>query len=151
MDEKAYRAIGYHSVATQVEKRPHAHVAPSTATLLQVAADHHRAGRVQPAEQLYRTILARNPEHAVALDYLGILAHQQGRDDEAVRLIEAAIRVEPGRAAYLSDLATVQQHRGDLDIAIANFRRAIALEPDFADAHYNLGNALVEHEGREAA
>jgi protein O-GlcNAc transferase len=152
MDQKSYRSIGYQRVETQVVKAPpNGAEDPSTPALMQMAADHHRAGRLRPAEQIYRAILARNPEHAVALDYLGILAHQQGHDEEAIQLIEAAIRAEPGRAAYLSDLATVQQHRGDLDTAIANFRRAITIEPGFADAHYNLGNALVEHEEREAA
>src|SRR5262249_3805054 len=133
MDQKSYRSIGYQRVETQVGKAPPSGAEdPSTPALMQMAADHHRARRLQPAERIYGAIPSPNPTHAVALDYLGILAHQQGHDEEAIRLIEAAIRVEPGRAAYLSDLATVQQHRGDLDTAIANFRRAITIEPGFA-------------------
>ena len=32
--------------------------------------------------------------------------------------------------------------QGKLDEAVACYRRALELKPDFAEAHYNLGNAL---------
>ena len=33
--------------------------------------------------------------------------------------------------------------RGQVDAAIAHYEKALALEPRFAEAHYNLGNALA--------
>ncbi|MGC2029018.1 MAG: sulfotransferase, partial [Steroidobacteraceae bacterium] len=41
--------------------------------------------------------------------------------------------------------------RGSLDAAIAGYRRVIALEPGLAEAHRNLGSALLEVGDREAA
>src|SRR5215475_7492634 len=144
MSERSYLTPGYGNVAAQPVTATQK-VASSAPALLQAATTEHRAGRLAAAEQLYRKILSKNPNHAEALDYLGILAHQQGRRDEAISLIEAAIRQDPQRPSYLSDLATVQQERGDIEAAIANLRRAITLDPKFADGHYNLGNALVLH------
>jgi predicted O-linked N-acetylglucosamine transferase (SPINDLY family) len=119
--------------------------------LLQAAVGHHRAGRVAEAERAYRQVLARRPDHAEALDYLGILVHQLGRNDEAISLIQAAVERMPQRAAFRSDLGTVHQHKGELDTAIACFRQALALDPGFADAHYNLGNALAKQGGCDEA
>ena len=33
--------------------------------------------------------------------------------------------------------------RGQVDEAIAHYRTALEIKPDFAEAHYNLGNALA--------
>jgi cytochrome c-type biogenesis protein CcmH/NrfG len=43
-----------------------------------LALQHHQAGRPREAEQLYRQILSQQPQHAGALHYLGVIAHQQG-------------------------------------------------------------------------
>jgi tetratricopeptide (TPR) repeat protein len=79
-----------------------------------LALEHHSAGRLREAEQLYRQILIHQPEHVDATLYLGILASQ------------------------------MSQH----DAAIALFRRAICLRPSFAQARYNLANALRHRTNR---
>ena len=48
---------------------------------------HHQAGRLVEAEQIYRQILAVQPNHADSLHYLGVIAHQAGRHDIAADLI----------------------------------------------------------------
>jgi hypothetical protein len=42
------------------------------------AFDHHRHGRLNQAAQLYRAILAHDPQHCDALHLLGVVAYQQG-------------------------------------------------------------------------
>ena len=54
---------------------------------LQIAVLRHQAGRLEEAEALYRQILAAQPEHAAALQLLGLIAHQAGRHEVAVELI----------------------------------------------------------------
>ena len=44
----------------------------------QIAVQHHQAGRLSQAEQLYRQILAQMPNHPDALHLLGVVAHQAG-------------------------------------------------------------------------
>jgi cytochrome c-type biogenesis protein CcmH/NrfG len=62
------------------------------------ALDHHGAGRLREAEDLYRQIVAADPRHSNALHYLGILAHQMGHSDDAVALIGEAIAPQRSRA-----------------------------------------------------
>ena len=46
-----------------------------------LALQHHQAGRCREAEQLYRQILAQQPDHVDAMHMLGVIAHQLGRND----------------------------------------------------------------------
>ena len=50
------------------------------------ALEHHRAGRLGEAEQGYRAILARAPEHADSLNLLGVIALQVGDLPSALAL-----------------------------------------------------------------
>ena len=71
---------------------------------LELALEHHKAGRLAQAEELYREILQRQPTHPEALYFLGVLAHQVGRNDEAIELIEKAHRRGGARAQSLNSL-----------------------------------------------
>ena len=43
-----------------------------------------------------------------------------------------------------SDLGNALKDGGQLEAAIAAYRKSIVLRPDYAEAHSNLGNALVK-------
>jgi predicted TPR repeat methyltransferase len=94
------------------------------------------------AADIYRNILEVAPDHADALHFSGVLAHQQARSEQAVALIERSLELEPDRADWHSNLGIVLQDRLKLDEAIVAYRRAIALDPDHANAHNNLGVVL---------
>lgn len=108
----------------------------------ELAVQNHQAGRLPEAESLYRQILSYQPEHADALEMLGVLAHQAGRSSEAVELIRRAIALNPHVADYYSNLGGILTIQGRLDDAIAAYRQALVLRPDLAEAHNNLGVAL---------
>jgi len=59
-----------------------------------LALKHHQSGQLQQAEQLYRQILAQQPQHADALHLLGVITHQMGRYDIAINLIHQAIALK---------------------------------------------------------
>lgn len=107
-----------------------------------LALQHHRTGRLQEAESLYRLILARQPDHVDAIQNLGIIAQQMGRCDLAVELIGRAVTLRPDYAEAQSNLGDAFRRNGQLDQAIAACRAAIALKPDLAEAHNNLASAL---------
>jgi Flp pilus assembly protein TadD len=109
-----------------------------------VAAQHHRAGQLPEAEGLYRQILAHDPNHADALQMLGVLANQAGRADEASRLIQRSIEIAPGRAGYYSNLGLVLAGQRKWQDAVAAFEKSIDLQPGLANAQNNLGNVLKE-------
>jgi predicted TPR repeat methyltransferase len=102
----------------------------------------HQAEQWANAADVYCSILEVAPDHAEALHFSGVLAHQQGQSDEAVALIERSLALEPERADWHSNLGIVRQERLDLDGAIAAYSHAIALDPGHANAHSNLGVVL---------
>jgi predicted O-linked N-acetylglucosamine transferase (SPINDLY family) len=112
---------------------------PVGAEMLDRALQHHRAGRVQEAEALYRQILQAQPRHPNALHLLGLIAHQVGQHGAAVDLISQAIAVNPAAAEFHNDLGEACRALGRLEDAEASYHRALALKPGLAEAHYNLG------------
>lgn len=118
---------------------------------LQVALLHHGAGRMDQAERLYRDVLSQQPDHAAALNSLGVLAIQTGRPDQAVRLLQRAVSIKPSAASYHCNLGEAHRHLGQIDEAIIEYRQAIRLKGDLAVAHSNLGIALCERNEVNAA
>jgi tetratricopeptide (TPR) repeat protein len=111
---------------------------------LAIAVQHHQAGRFQAAEQIYRQILALQPDQADALHLLGVLAYQAGQHATAVQYITRAIAAHGTEAAFHVNLGNALGGLGKRNEAIAAFRRAISLKPDSVDAHNNLGIAYHE-------
>jgi predicted O-linked N-acetylglucosamine transferase (SPINDLY family) len=110
----------------------------------QLATQQHQAGRLAQAEQLYRQILAAQPNHAGALHFLGLVAHQAGRADLALDLISRAIQITPNVADFHNNLGSVLLALRRLDEAIQQFHIVLQLNPRSAEAYYNLGNAYVQ-------
>jgi predicted O-linked N-acetylglucosamine transferase (SPINDLY family) len=111
---------------------------------LAIALQHHQAGRLTEAEQLYREILTADPGRADAWHLLGVVAHQCRNHQLAVELIARAITLEPRQADYHCNLGAVRQALGDMESAKSCYHRAIELRPEMALAHSNLGNVHKE-------
>lgn len=108
----------------------------------QLAVEHHQAGRLQEAEDLYRRILAAQSGHGGAVHYLGVLALQTGHPDDAIALIRQAIALWPDYPEARSNLGKALHDMGRFEEAIAASREAVSLQPNFPEALINLGNAL---------
>lgn len=117
---------------------------PTSAELLELAIAHHRAGRLDLAEQAYTQLRRENPDHPDALHLLGVIAHQRGDAARAVTLIRQAIAVRPGVAAIHGNLAEALRASGDLAGSIEHGRKALELDPGFHPARGNLALALTE-------
>ena len=116
-----------------------------------IAIQHHQAGRLQAAEQIYRQILAVEPNYADAIHLLGVIAYQVGKHGIAVEYIGRAIGLNGNVAAFHNNLANVLKEQGKLEEAIACYCRAVELMPDYAEAHNNLGVAFKEQGKLEEA
>ena len=112
--------------------------------VLSLAVEQHQAGNVAQAEQLYRQVLADDPNDINALHFWGVLALQSDRADLAVDLIGQALRLVPDFAEAHNNLAIALRAQGKLDEAIASCMAALSLRPDYFEAHDNLANAYWE-------
>jgi predicted O-linked N-acetylglucosamine transferase (SPINDLY family) len=118
---------------------------------LDTAIEHHQAGRLQQADQIYREILQADPHQIDALHLLGVIAHQRGRNDEAIDYISRALALDAGQAIIHNSLAAAYQALGKFPEAVASYQQAVRLQPDYAEAHNNLGTALKEQGRLEEA
>lgn len=109
---------------------------------MRLGVQHHAAGRLEPAEAIYRETLDVEPEHPAALHLLGVIAHQVGDSESAWPLIQQATCAAPDYAEAHADLGLVFNALGRVDEAIACYQRSLSIKPDNSGAHNNLGNAF---------
>ena len=119
--------------------------------MLVAAIEHQRAGRYDPAEGLYRSVIAAEPGNGQALYLYGLLLLRCERAHRAVAMLRAAAVARPGHIATLVTLG-----RGLLaDYGTAEALRVadqvIALDPENAEAAFIRGTALSSLGEPEAA
>jgi len=71
---------------------------------LDLAVQHHTAGRLPEAESIYQQILQSDSNQPVALHLLGVIAHQVGKNDTAVASYHKALTIKPDYADAHSNL-----------------------------------------------
>lgn len=101
----------------------------------------HLQGDIAKAEERYRAIIRRTPDHFESLLYLAIIELGHTRAGESEHLTRRALAVNPASAEAHAQLAAALQARELHEDAIASYRRALALRPDFAEANYGLATA----------
>ncbi|MGK6310302.1 tetratricopeptide repeat protein [Variovorax sp. DT-64] len=103
------------------------------------ARELHEAGRFVEAEQGYDRVLATAPDHAEALHFKGLAAHQRGDHVRAITLIRAAIALDGQQFGWYSNLGNVLLLDEQADAAGEAYEQALRLAPERADVHNNLG------------
>jgi Flp pilus assembly protein TadD len=94
---------------TNALPRPFIPVTQLLTAVMQIAAEHHRAGRAAAAAAMYQEVLALDPRHADALFLMGVLERQAGRLEEARRLLREGARWAADRTAIDAELRLVEQ------------------------------------------
>ncbi|MEX2125266.1 MAG: sulfotransferase [Woeseia sp.] len=107
------------------------------------AAEHHKEGRLEEAERLYREVVRDNPNNVDALRMLGRIAVSAGRNTDAERLYRRAVKLAPDFAGAITELGRVLKEQNRFEESIECFERVIELEPDNAQAHFQLAGALA--------
>jgi protein O-GlcNAc transferase len=110
--------------------------------MLQTARQHHQAGRLDQAEELYRRILAEQPDHAEVLYLLGLLHYQLNRYRQAGECFQRAADLNPALPGVYYNLGLSQSGLGETHAAIASYRKAISLKADYPQALNSLANLL---------
>lgn len=111
-------------------------------------SSYERQKKYAQAEEMFRKVLAADPDSAVTLNYLGyMLADNGNKLDEALALIKKAVQLDPANGAYLDSLGWVYFKMGKYDVAEENLLKAsqrISTDPTVQD---HLGD-LYQKTGR---
>ena len=101
---------------------------------IQTAMDLHRQGRLNEAENQYRSLLAKSPSQFEALHLFGILKLQQGNLPEALTLISRAVEINPSSLDTRSNLVAVLLNLGRAADALEHCDSILAISPADAGA-----------------
>jgi tetratricopeptide (TPR) repeat protein len=117
---------------------------PAEITVSFVAGSvYERQKRFADAERKFRDVLAKDPLHAPALNYLGYMLADRGeRLEEAVGYIKRALAVEPYSGAYLDSLGWAYFRQNKLDLAEENLSKAAAERVRDSVAQDHFGDLL---------
>ena len=108
---------------------------------LKLAVEHHRAHRLDQAQEIYNQILERQPQHPDALYGLGVLTQQTGQYQTAEKFLRALLRVQPESVKGWFSLGNLRQVQDLLPEAVEAYQQALSIEPDSVAVHNNLGYA----------
>jgi len=151
-DEELYLAMGQvyseHKLYARAEEfvlQARTAVPESERLQFQLGAVQERQGKLDLAETTFKDILAKNPDHAAVLNYLGYMLADNGeRLTEAQRYVERALEIEPHNGAYLDSMGWVYFKLGKLDLAEASLVRALELVDSDATILEHLGDLYLK-------
>jgi len=100
-----------------------------------------RQKRYSDAEQQFKKVIASDPQHAMALNYLGyMLADQNMNLEEALNYIKRAVDIDPTNGAYLDSLGWAYFRLGKYDLAEENLTKAAQKINTDPTVHDHLGD-----------
>ena len=109
---------------------------------------YERQKKYEQAEEVFRKILATDPQNAAVLNYLGYMLADRGTKlDEALIMIKKAVELEPANGAYLDSLGWAYFKLGKYELAEDNLMKAsqhMGMDPTVQD---HLGD-LYQKTGR---
>lgn len=117
-------------------------VADRTA-MLEQAMIHHRAGRLEEAESLYRQLLASDRGHALANYGVAVIHYSAGRKQEAAAHFAEALESDAAFADAYLDLTTVLKELKQFDMAVKVLERGT----QYCPGNSEITAALVQLRG----
>ncbi len=123
----------------------HARVPADQGLLFSLAAAYERDSRFDRAEQTFRDVIAREPDNAEALNYLGYMLADRGQQlDDAVSLVKRALALEPANPSFLDSLGWAYFKQGHLDAARDPLEHAAAALPKTSIIQDHLGEIYFQ-------
>jgi tetratricopeptide (TPR) repeat protein len=123
-----YSEHRHYDMARQVLEEGLAQKPGSQALIFNLGSVFERLNQIATAEEQFKKVLAENPEHSAALNYLGyMLADRELRLEEALGYIERALAQDPHNGAYLDSLGWVYFKLNKFELAEENLKQAVQI------------------------
>jgi len=116
----------------------------NTRVQFSLAASLERDGQFDRAVDVFENLIAREPDNAVALNYLGYMYADSGIHlEESIGLIGRALEDEPDNGAYLDSYGWALFRLGRLNEAESEIRKALQSLQSDPTIHDHLGDILA--------
>jgi predicted Zn-dependent protease len=104
-----------------------------------------RSGDRKGAEEAFQAVLAKSPEHAPTLNYLGYMWAESNQNlDRAQEMLLRAVGQEPRNGAYIDSLGWVYYRQGNFELAEKYLTDAAHLLPKDATVQEHLADVLAK-------
>jgi predicted TPR repeat methyltransferase len=113
---------------------------------VEMALELLRKRELKAAAGLLRNVLEVEPEHAMALNGLGVVTFHLEGPAASAAFLRAAVERLPGNASLRNNLGNACVELGDIDAAVDAYDKAIELDPQLPDPYCNLAS-IVKHAG----
>lgn len=111
-----------------------------------------RAKRYDEAEKKFRELIAKHPDDASALNYLGYMLADIGKGlDEAHDMIQKALDLDPDNGAYLDSLGWLYYRQQKFDLAERYLVRSLEKVKGDPVVHSHLGDVYFKQGKTEQA
>jgi tetratricopeptide (TPR) repeat protein len=99
------------------------------------------------SEAQFLQLIAKEPENAPALNYLGYMLAERGeRLEESVQYLKRALAIDPENGSYLDSIGWAYYKDGKFDLALDNLKRAAdrltansVVQSHYGDVLFRLG------------
>lgn len=133
--------------ATKLLQDAQARFPDDAGIVIQLGAAFDKQKRFAESEAVLRKLIAKEPENAIALNYLGYMLAERGeRLGESVDLLKRALTIDPENGSYLDSIGWAYYKDGKLDLAFENMKRAAdrmltnsVVQDHYGDVLFKLG------------
>jgi predicted TPR repeat methyltransferase len=133
-------------VEQQVDDAETISVTPEQA--MEMAVEAMSKGHLAPAIEMFRQIVAVNPDFERAWVLLGVATFHKHGAKAALEAMGDAVKAVPSSGSLHNNLGNIHVELGDIDSAVDAYDKAIEVAPEHPDAYANLA-AIVRHAGNE--
>ncbi len=141
-------AIALHETRRRQEALPYfekiARADPTDRHLLDLALAYSSTSRLAESEQVYRQLLDKDPDHAIALHNLGNIFVSQADHPKAIDSYRKAIAARPGYISAHFNLADALRLNEKYREAYKQYGKVLGLEPETSGELEIYDNALYE-------
>jgi tetratricopeptide (TPR) repeat protein len=122
---QAYTDANRSAQAVKVLRDAQVKFPSETSIIFELGAALDKQKKYAESEALFRQLIAKEPENAVALNYLGYMLAERGeRLNESVDFIKRALAIDPDNGSFLDSIGWAYFKDGKLDLALDNLKKA---------------------------
>ena len=104
---------------------------------------HHRRGRLNEADEMWRKAIEADPTYARAFTALAMMYLDVGAEAQALAVLKECVRINPEEPECHLNLGVVCLAVGDDKAAADALSRGLELDPENLTGAWNLANALI--------